>query len=114
MAEAKFIITKMEIDEEKITTARLQRDSDPEVIRLQKELRRRRAVRKLLATYFTNYERSAATLSRELTRRGTLFPYETSEQQVTVLGVDPGMSGAIAYVRSRQAARRRRHAGGRR
>jgi hypothetical protein len=76
VAEARFIITKMTTDEEKITTARLQRDSDPEVIRLQKELRRRRAVRKLLATYFSNYERSAAVLSRELTRRGTLFPYE--------------------------------------
>jgi hypothetical protein len=76
VAEAKFIISKMEIDEEKITTARLQRDSDPKVVRLQKELRRRRAVRKLLVTYFTNYERSAATLSRELTRRTGLFPYE--------------------------------------
>ena len=69
VAEARFIISRMEVDEEKITTARLQRDSDPEVRRLQRELRRRRAVRKLLVTYFTNYERSAATLSRELTRR---------------------------------------------
>ena len=98
VAEAKFIITKMEVDEEKITTARLQRDSDPEVIRLAKELRRRRAVRKLLTTYFNNYERSAATLSRELTRRGTLGPHEGRSSRVTVLGCDPGMAGAIAYV----------------
>lgn len=76
VAEARFIISKMEIDDEKITTARLQRDSNPEVIRLQKELRRRRAVRKMLITYFTNYERSAAVLSRELTRRTGLAPWE--------------------------------------
>ena len=76
VAEAKLMINEMEVGEEKITTARLKRDADPEVIRLAKELRRRRAVRKLLTTYFNNYERSAATLSRELTRRGTLFPYE--------------------------------------
>lgn len=76
VAESKFIINQMEVNEEKITTARLQRDRDPEVIRLAKLLRQRRAVRKLLVTYFTNYERSAAVLSRELTRRGTLFPHE--------------------------------------
>ena len=76
VAEAKFIISKMELDEEKITTARLRRDADPQVVRLQKELRRRRAVRKLLTTYFTNYERSAMVLSRELTRRGTIGGHE--------------------------------------
>lgn len=78
VAEARFIINEMEVGgEEKVTVARSRRDSDPEVVRLRKELRRRRAVRKLLVTYFTNYERSAAVLSRELTRRGTLFPHET-------------------------------------
>ena len=76
VAEARFLINSMEVDDQKITTARLKRDSDPEVIRLQKELRRCRAVRKLLTTYFSNYERSAAVLSRELTRRSTLFPHE--------------------------------------
>lgn len=76
VAEAKFVIVSMEIDNEKITTARLRRDTDPEVVRLSKELRRRRAVRKLLNTYFTNYERSAAVLSRELTRRGMFFTHE--------------------------------------
>jgi hypothetical protein len=77
VAEARFIINEMEVGgEEKVTVARSRRDSDPEVIRLRKELRRRRAVRKLLTTYFTNYERSAAVLSRELTRRTGLFPSE--------------------------------------
>ncbi len=77
VAEAKFIINEMEVGgEEKVTVARSRRDSDPEVIRLRKLLRKRRAVRKLLTTYFNNYERSAAVLSRELTRRSTLFPQE--------------------------------------
>ena len=77
VAEARFMINEVEVGgEEKVTVARARRDSDPEVVRLRKELRRRRAVRKLLVTYFTNYERSAAVLSRELTRRGTLYPSE--------------------------------------
>lgn len=76
VAEAKFVISKMETNEEKITTARLLRDSDPAVVRLQKELRRRRAVRKLLTTYFGNFERSASVLSRELTRRTGLAAHE--------------------------------------
>jgi hypothetical protein len=76
VAEARFMINEVEGGDEKVTIARARRDFDPEVVRLRKELRRRRAVRKLLVTYFTNYERSAATLSRELTRRGTLFPHE--------------------------------------
>jgi hypothetical protein len=77
VAEARFMINEVEVGgEEKVTVARARRDSDPEVVRLRKELRRRRAVRKLLVTYFTNYERSAAVLSRELTRRTGLFPSE--------------------------------------
>lgn len=76
VAEARFMINEVEGGDEKVTVARARRDSDPEVVRLRKELRKRRAVRKLLVTYFTNYERSAAVLSRELTRRTGLFPYE--------------------------------------
>jgi hypothetical protein len=76
VAEARFIITETEGGEEKVTVARSRRDQDPEIVRLRKLLRQRRAVRKLLATYFSNYERSAAVLSRELTRRTGLSVYE--------------------------------------
>jgi hypothetical protein len=76
VAEARFIINETEGGEEKVTVARSRRDSDPQIVKLRKELRRRRAVRKLLTTYFSNFERSAAVLSRELTRRTGLGVYE--------------------------------------
>ena len=76
VAEARFIINETEGGEEKVTVARSRRDSDPQIVKLRKELRRRRAVRKMLTTYFSNYERSAAVLSRELTRRTGLSVYE--------------------------------------
>jgi hypothetical protein len=76
VAEARFIINETEGGEEKVTVARSRRDSDPEIVKLRKELRRRRAVRKLLSTYFGNFERSAAVLSRELTRRTGLSVHE--------------------------------------
>jgi len=76
VAEARFIINETEGGEEKVTVARSRRDSDPQIVRLRKELRRRRAVRKLLTTYFGNFERSAAVLSRELTRRTGLGVHE--------------------------------------
>lgn len=76
VAEARFIINETEGGEEKVTVARSRRDQDAEIVRLRKLLRQRRAVRKLLSTYFSNYERSAAVLSRELTRRTGLSVYE--------------------------------------
>jgi hypothetical protein len=76
VAEARFIINETEGGEEKVTVARSRRDSDDEIVKLRKELRRRRAVRKLLGTYFGNFERAAAVLSRELTRRTGLGVYE--------------------------------------
>ena len=76
VAEARFIINETEGGEEKVTVARSRRDHDPQIVKLRKELRRRRAVRKLLSTYFSNYERSASVLSRELTRRTGLTVFE--------------------------------------
>lgn len=76
LAKARYMIVETEAGTDKVTVARARRDTDPKVIELQKQWRKARAVRKSLQTYLTNYEKTAAMLSRELTRRTSLGMYE--------------------------------------
>lgn len=51
------------------TILKAQRDLDPAVVEMRQEVANRYAYRKLVGVLFTNVERDAALVSRELTRR---------------------------------------------
>lgn len=55
--------------EDRVVVAKAQRDTDPEVTARREEHLRRYAVRKLTAMLFSNAERDASVVSRELSRR---------------------------------------------
>lgn len=53
----------------RVAVAKAQRQADPAVIEHKQDVANRYAYRKLVAVLFTNIERNAALVSRELTRR---------------------------------------------
>lgn len=55
--------------DDRVAVAKAQRMADPEVIERKQEVANRYAYRKLVGVLFTNIERDAALVSRELTRR---------------------------------------------
>lgn len=59
-----------------MTEVRARRAAAPEVQALEDELWQARAVYKLTNALFNKYERDAAALSRELSRRTTMVPHE--------------------------------------
>lgn len=55
--------------DDRVAVAKAQRSADPEVMERKQEVANRYAYRKLIGVLFTNVERDAALVSRELTRR---------------------------------------------
>lgn len=63
------------------TIAKAMRDTDDEVVKLEERLRLVQAKRRLLGTVVENLERSAALVSRELTRRVNIDPRDRRESR---------------------------------
>ena len=77
--KAKFMIPSTARGD-KAAAARMERDLDPEIRRLEERLLRAKALRKMTSTVFANAERSIALTSRELTRRIGLAPAQGRQQ----------------------------------
>lgn len=72
-AVSRFTVINVPRGERGVQRAAKERDLDPEIQTLDFEVRKRKAFRKMLATRMQNLERSTALISRELTRRTSMF-----------------------------------------